>query len=232
MFQEQTGELMGQQPKQQGFQMRAFKMAAAITTPLAALASGAVTAGEFCVTCSGPDAHYACAFDGVSADTGDPRLKLLCITELAKSGGHASCSVDRKQIVPCPGEAKRLAMPEGFDLAPTPAAGTPQAQPPATPQPVAGDVPPPMPAPKGAPAPKSETTIEKSAGPAPEAPPKTVQEMVEKGSKATGEAFEKSGEAAGNAVKSTGSVLEKAGKAAGDAAKKTWNCITSLFGDC
>lgn len=190
------------------------------------------------MTCASPDAHYACSFEGVTAGAEDPRLKLLCITELAKAGGHATCSVDRKQLTPCPGETKKLAMPDGMDLDSDTAE---KPGPPADPNAAAT---------AGKPASdtkatKPETVVPKTVGtsvapatppnPAaakPEAPPKTVQEMVEKGSASTEKALQDSGEAVEGAAKSTGNVLQKAGKAVGDAAKKSWNCITSLFGDC
>ena len=182
----------------------------------------ATWSAEFCVSCLGPDTHYACTFDGVTADPGDSRLQLYCITELAKAGKHASCSVDRKQNSPCVGELKKLAAPGGYDFSAPPAVAgtpvspadtvaTPPANPPAAPQ---------QPAPAAA-----ETTIPKK-----EMPPKTVQEMVEKS--AAGKTLEKGNEAVGEAAKATGSALEKAGQAVGKAAKKTWTCITSLFGDC
>lgn len=202
--------------------MRMIWPGASVVAALSAL-PGLAASAEFCVSCAQPDAHYACAFEGANGSAHDARLKLLCISELAKAGGHATCSVDRTQTVPCAGEVKRLAMPEGLDLAPLPAANAPTAPAATT---------------SGPQTPQSETPIAKPA-PDPKAaattsnvPPKTVQEMVEKSTKATGEALEKSGAAAGDAVKSTGSALGKVGQAAGDAAKKTWNCITSLFGDC
>jgi hypothetical protein len=186
----------------------------ALLVPVAAAAADTA----YCVSCDGPAAHYACTFDGTGADPNDASLKLLCITELAKSGKHASCSVDRKQPSPCPGDTKVMALPEGHPSAaqPTMAAPANTAKPAAEP---AQAVPQPKPA--------NETAVEKT-----EAPPKTVQEMVEKGTSNTGKVLEKTGETAADAAKSTGSAVEKAGKAVGDAAKKTWTCITSLFGNC
>lgn len=204
---------------------RFFKSATAIYG-LLCIVSAPTRSAEFCVSCSGPEAHYACSFVGTTTDASDPRLKLLCITELAKAGGHATCSVDRSAVKPCAGLPKTLAMPEGFDLAPS-AAQLPAPAPEATTPAVATQSPADV-----LPAAKAETTVPKTAQPAEEAPPKTVKEMVEKSTEATGTALEKGGDAAGEAVKSTGSALQKAGQAAGDAAKKTWNCITSLFGDC
>ena len=185
----------------------------ALFAPVAAAADAA-----YCVSCEGPAAHYACSFDGVAADANDASLKLLCITELAKSGKHASCSIDRKQPSPCPGDTKVMALPDGYQPAVLPATEAPAN----TETPSAG---PAQTAPQLKPA--NETAVEK-----PEAPPKTVQEMVEKGTSNTGKVLEKTGETAVDAAKTTGSAVEKAGKAVGDAAKKTWTCITSLFGNC
>ena len=206
---------------------RLVKSATAIVGLMSTVSAFAGSA-EFCVSCAGPEAHYACTFDGAATDANDPRLKLLCITELAKAGGHATCSVDRTAVKPCAGVPKTLAMPEGFDLAPALPAQPAAIAPSQTPAPAPANGAPPV----TAPAVKTETTVPKAEQPAAEVPPKTVKEMVEKSTTATGNALEKGADAAGNAVKSTGSALQKAGQAAGDAAKKTWNCITSFFGDC
>lgn len=173
-----------------------------------------------CVICEGPAVRYACTFNDSTAQPGDSRLRLLCITELAKAGGHASCAVDRTAQGACGGTVKVLALPDGglppalqppaaANALPTTATGTPAAQLPATPQPTAG------------------------AEPAhSDAPPKTVQEMIAKGTVSASKSLEKTGEVAAESAKSTGTAIESAGTAVGNAAKKTWNCITSLFGDC
>lgn len=183
-------------------------------------------AAEFCVSCDGPAAQYACSIDGAAAESGDPRLKLYCMTELAKSGGHARCSIDRAQPKPCGGIAKVLGAPEGLELA------KPQAPAPA-------DVVPPesetaaKPSPATpAPAPTAQTGVQETTVAKTPAPPKTVKEMLEKSSEPAAGNMEKSGDTASSAVKSAGSALEKAGQAVGAAAKKTWTCVTSLFGDC
>jgi hypothetical protein len=196
----------------------------AIFPPVAALAAESA----FCVSCEGPVAHYACAFDGTAADPNDASLKLLCITELAKSGKHALCSVDRRQPSPCPGDTKMMALPDGYQPSAPPATATEvpanAEKPAAGPAQAATQA-----ATQAAPQPKpaGETAVAK-----PEAPPKTVQEMVEKGTSNTGKVLEKGGDTAVEAAKTTGSVIQNAGKAVGDAAKKTWTCITSLFGSC
>ncbi len=216
-----------------GMTNRSFIASAAAAVAALGVPLLSAAAAEFCVSCDGPAAQYACSIDGAAALSGDPRLKLYCMTELAKSGGHASCSIDRAQPKPCGGIAKVLGAPEGLELAkpqaPAPAGIAPpeaEAAPPddataAKPNPAA-------PAPAQAPQPDAqETTVAKTP-----VPPKTVKEMVDKSSEQTAESLEKTGEAASSAAKSAGTALEKAGQAIGDAAKKTWTCVTSLFGDC
>ena len=163
---------------------------------------------DLCVSCQGPDAHYNCRLDTPASNARDLRLQLMCITELAHGGSHASCEVDKAQQNPCPGETKVVAAPASE--APPKAA----AAPPATPAPD------PDPAPsvtKTEPAPTAVTPPPKAAEtatPKPEKPPKTVQEMVEKG------------------AANTGKSLQGAGNAVSNAAKKTWHCIATFFGDC
>jgi hypothetical protein len=187
---------------------------AAVTASLVAAGTRVAAAGEYCVTCAGPEAHYACTFEGASAGPGDTGLKLYCITELAKSGKHQSCSVDRNEAKPCTGDVKVLAMPDGMAITP-PAAAT------------ATDVPKSAAAPTG-----TVPAAENAAKAQPETPPKTVQEMVEKGTGDAGKTLQKGGDAVVETAKTTGGVIDKAGKAVGDTAKKTWTCITSFFGDC
>jgi hypothetical protein len=199
--------------------MQAFYRAVA-TALLGTIAGLGVEAAEYCVTCADPEAQYACTFDGASQGPGDAGLKLYCITELAKSGQHGSCSVDRAQSKPCAGKIVQLAGPDATQPLPSPPAnatagtGTPTGTP-ATP---------PAKDPSKA---SGTTTLPKS-----DAPPKTVEEMVKKGTADASDTLEKSGDTAVEAAKTTGSVLQNAGKSVGDAAKKTWNCITSLFGNC
>ena len=193
----------------------------ALTIPaLPVQAASPASATEFCVSCDGPDAHYACTYDGITADPGDSRLQLFCITELAKSGKHASCSVDRAQKSPCAGEPRKLATPGGYDL------GTATvAEPPAdTVEPAAKTAPTPA-------APKTQAATETKV-PKTEAPPKTVEEMVEKSAESASKAITQSNEKVGEAASATGSAFKAAGQAVGNAAKKTWTCITSLFGNC
>jgi len=191
--------------------------------------TASANASEFCVTCSNPDASYACTVDNEVGAAGEAALKLFCITEIAKAGGHASCTVNKAKVAPCEGQKHALKVQAGLDLIP----GAAEA-------PAVGEGPaansgahPPSPASPAAHAPAADgkgqattTTVPKTS------PPATVEEAVKDGAKATEEGFEKSGAAVSDAAKSAGSAIEKAGSAVGDAAKKSWHCLKSLFSDC
>lgn len=201
---------------------RASARRAAAVFAWVAIASEPVSAGEFCVTCEAPSAHYNCVLPGPAADPSDTRLKLWCITELAKAGGHASCSVDRQQQAKCDGTVKTIALPDGYELGPAP-----------TPADVARDQDTPPAAAATPPAEvghsAAQTVIPKTQNPPapqrqPDDPSITKKTPAESVNTAT--------ESAAEAAQAAGSTLNKAGKAVGDAAQKTWTCITSLFGDC
>ena len=170
-------------------------------------------AAEYCVTCASPEANYRCEIGG-KGSAGDPRAWLLCITELAKQGGHESCSVDRKATAPCPGVLKVLAAPEG-DAPPLPAiqTGVPEARPPD---------------------PKTQPPVQPQAGsePAPKKVPQTMQELAGDTIQSSKDGMKKAGEAVTGTAKKAGEQVGKAGDAIGNAAKKTWDCLTSLFQSC
>ncbi len=109
--------------------MRMRSTAVAVPVALLALTFGAA-AQEFCVTCSGPEASYRCVIGGDGTAAGrSARGQFLCITELAKAGGHASCSATRGQENPCPGETRTvmfsLGDPGASPLEAPPAPGKP-----------------------------------------------------------------------------------------------------------
>jgi hypothetical protein len=82
------------------------------------IAAPAASAQEYCVICTGPDAKYRCSIGGEpSVAAGASRGQLLCITELARTGGHASCSVQRNSAEPCQGEARTVMFPASTDPA-------------------------------------------------------------------------------------------------------------------
>ena len=158
------------------------------------------------MTCTSPDANYRCIIGGDTAPAGpSSRGQLLCITELAQSGGHASCSAGRKTDAPCPGEVRTVMFPQ------TPA--DPNAPPVAEgPAPVGPE---PRHAETGAPTDDHPGAVPPDQAPAPEeGGPSTVADLTKK------------------TIDKTGEGIEKAGSAIGKAAKKTWNCLSSFFGDC
>jgi hypothetical protein len=194
--------------------MRAKKISTFLAALLLAASASAASAQDYCVTCTGPDAKYRCIIGGdASISARSSRGQMLCITQLAQRGGHASCSVSRSATEPCEGQVKTVMFPAGEP-------NTPQVEtlPPAAPAAAPGAAPPPV-----APSPLTE-----GAPPPPEAPqpaPATVGEFAQKTAKDTGEGLKK----AGDAVTTT---VDKTGKAIGHAASKTWKCLTSFFGDC
>ena len=182
--------------------------ATTISTAIAALLLGGLaaqaSAQDYCVTCTGPDAKYHCIIGGdASVAARSSRGQMLCITQLAQSGGHASCSVSRTTTEPCEGRVRTVMFPAGEPGMP-PVAETP---PPAAPPPAAA--PPPV-APGALPPPA-----------APQPAPSTVGEIA----KDSADGLKKAGDAVTKTVETTGNAI-------GHAASKTWKCLSSFFGDC
>jgi hypothetical protein len=178
-----------------------------------ALLTGAA-AQEFCVTCSGPDATYRCVIGGeATASARNSRGQFLCITELAKAGGHKSCSAARGQATPCPGETRTVVFTVGDpgaspleQLPPDGATGMA----PLAPVQIAPPVPQPV-SPPGTQQAQPQPPADTGSAPAGEqAKPNAVENFANK----TGEAVNDTGKAVGNAV------------------KKSWDCVASLFGNC
>lgn len=203
---------------------------AAALGSLALLASDVVAAAEFCVSCETPDAHYKCVLPGPAADPSDTRLKLWCMTELAKAGNHASCSIDRQQQASCDGMMKSIALPPGNTLGPAPT--TPETA--GARQPPALHANPPQQQPSAAPA--GQASKPAASGVSGEIIiPKSQQDSAVAANKppeSSESAADTATDAAKGAAESAGTALNKAGKAVGNAAQKTWTCITSFFGDC
>lgn len=192
--------------------------------------SVAANATELCVKCTNPDASYACIVGATSNATLDTVAKFYCITQLAKTGSHASCAIDRAIAPPCPGERKELPIPAFLEdggaanKLPDKSAAD---QPPGDVGTHPANTPPPGAASAGAPPHDQQASPQ-----APEQPPKTVQEMVEKSAKSAGAGLSETQKAAGDAAKSTTTALEKAGSAVGGAAKSSWKCLSSFFSNC
>lgn len=190
-------------------------------------------ATELCVKCKGPDAVYSCIVGNGHSDASlDTVAKFYCITKLAKAGSHASCAIDRSASPPCPGERKELPIPAFLN-----GALEDHAEPQSTSTPSVdrhnGDAhqvaaPPPA----GQPDQLDAAHTQPAEQPPPENPPRTVQEMVEKGAKSAGDGLSETQKTAGDAAKSASTALEKAGSAVGGAAKSSWKCLSSFFSHC
>src|SRR5215468_10094561 len=74
---------------------------------LIALGTGSAEGQEFCVACSDPPGIYRCVIDGAQP-RGGQSLQMLCVTAMAKEGGHATCSVKRGTVFDCDGAVKRV----------------------------------------------------------------------------------------------------------------------------
>jgi len=146
-------------------------------------------AQEYCVSCSGPEALYRCIIGGeATAAARSARGQILCIKELAKSGPHASCRVDRTSSGPCDGVPRTVTLPQAPDIPDE--AFLP---PPATIEAPSGEQ-------QNAHSPGQEPLPDNAfeeAEPAPETPPKTVVDMA----KGTGKNLKEAGDAVGNAAK-------------------------------
>jgi hypothetical protein len=211
------------------------KLAIAMATLAAALAQSA-SATEYCVVCAGPDVTYRCQVEGTapSGQEIDPRLQLLCISQLAKAGQHDNCSMNRKPSETCPGELKIIAAPNSPLPGASPAATGGDTQGLETETRLqSGTLQPSDLLPNS---PAHETSTDEAQT---ENVPQTMEELAGQTVKNSKENLQKAGDAiggTGNAIaggaKQAGEKIGDAGGAVGNAAKKTWNCLTSLFNDC
>ncbi|MEI9901732.1 MAG: hypothetical protein WDN31_18335 [Hyphomicrobium sp.] len=180
--------------------------------------SASAAAQEYCVTCTGPDVSYRCLVGGdASPAARSSKGQFLCITELAKAGGHASCSAARGQATPCPGETRTVMFSLGDPSASPLEATAPQPSGAPPPPPMSGIAPapghelPPVALPPPGQRPQEPYAPPAETGAAPAEPkPNMVEDLANK----------------------TGKAVSDTGKAVGGAVKKSWDCVTSLFGDC
>jgi hypothetical protein len=81
---------------------------AAIAGLLAALITSAAGAQGVCVECRGPDRGYRCTVkdsERVQGIRGSGRaIELLCLSEIARAGGHESCRAGNSYSGPCIGQ--------------------------------------------------------------------------------------------------------------------------------
>lgn len=84
----------------------------------AVLASGAVAAQGVCVDCAEPNRNYRCTVkDGERAQSvrgGGRALEFLCISEIARTGGHQSCRVNTSYSGPCIGQSYEIDLAKGL----------------------------------------------------------------------------------------------------------------------
>ena len=119
----------------------------AITAVKAGMVVAAVLAGvraasaqEYCVSCADPAAVYRCIIDDARAASGMP-LQMLCVSQLAERGKHATCAVKRVTVLECDGQIVHVAMPRtSGPAAPVAAAPAPPPSAPKTPDTLVGVV--------------------------------------------------------------------------------------------
>jgi hypothetical protein len=85
------------------------------------LAAGPARAQEYCVACSEPNAIYRCVIDNAQPGGSQP-LQVLCITALAKAGGHGQCAIKKGTVFDCTGPVKRIPWTASADETPAPLA--------------------------------------------------------------------------------------------------------------
>ncbi len=187
-----------------------------LLTTLAVVSSAASARAEsYCVACFGPDAIYRCIIaDAPAGAAPDPRNQVQCIKQLAKSGGHARCSVERFSAKGCDGP-EHIISPAAAAIPlnpPLPATAT-QPVPPISPGTDAEPIP-----------------LEPAQQPA--GPPQTVEELAKTTVESTKKGLGDVGSSVKNTTDKAGEKIEGVGSAIGSAAKKSWDCVTSLFSDC
>jgi hypothetical protein len=142
-------------------------------------------AQEYCVSCSEPAGLYRCVIENAQP-RGGQSLQMLCVTTMAREGGHATCSVKRGTIFDCDAPVKRIpwaaldqSPPADAAQPPAPAV-RPQVQPATAPQPA----------------------------PVSDAPPQTVVDLAKQANEKTAEQVKKAGES----VKQAGESVKQATK--------------------
>ncbi|WP_072394839.1 hypothetical protein [Hyphomicrobium sp. CS1GBMeth3] len=173
----------------------------------------AALALEYCVTCVGPPAIYRCVIEGTEDGPGrDQSASLHCISQMAKRGGHETCSASRGAPFPCPGLTSVVTEPRALprDIPSPDEAGLEQPHP-------------------------AEATASDPAEPAPPAKkkvPRTMEELAGDTVRSSQQGLKTAGDAIGGTAKKAGEQIGNAGTALGSAATQTWTCITSLFSSC
>ncbi|MFV0295223.1 MAG: hypothetical protein ACK5JT_03785 [Hyphomicrobiaceae bacterium] len=188
------------------------------------------SAQEYCVACTSPDAIYRCVLD-VSKPPGMP-LKLLCITQMAKEGGHKTCAIRGGTVFDCKGLIRHVrppdaepsqqgASPQGAVVSPSGAASATSASPEAAIPPRAGVT-------TGPPV-HQPLTVQGSVPQGGDPSAKTPPARAGQAKPAKQDTVEDLAKEAG---RSTSKTLKDAGKTITNSTQKAWKCVTSLFTSC
>jgi hypothetical protein len=152
-----------------------------------AVAGSTAVAQEACVSCAGPLATYRCTVEksdklaGLGA-LGEKALQHVCVKELARQGGHTSCSVRRDLSgAACNGVPAEIPLASLLDAPAAPA-------PAATPAPV--------------PAAPAQQAVETKAE-----PPRTVEELAKRASAKSKQQLKEVGDSVGTAANRTWTCL-------------------------
>ena len=130
------------------------------------------------MSCEGPSAVYRCVLEGIGPEQAQP-LKVVCVSTLARTYNHATCSVKGGTVFDCNGPVKHI---NAQGKVPAASDGS-------KPDPVVLADPP-----------KEPVTPDNE-------PPKTVEEMAKRMNKSTSEGVKKTGTAVGDAFKKTGDAI-------------------------
>jgi hypothetical protein len=107
-------------------------VSSALAAAAAVLLTGtAAAAQEYCVACSEPTAVYRCVIDNAQPGGSQP-LQVLCVSALAKAGGHGQCAIKRGTVFDCNGPVKRIPWTGAAGDTPAPIATPKPSVPPAT----------------------------------------------------------------------------------------------------
>lgn len=183
-----------------------IRRSTAVLLFLACAATPLAAAQEYCVVCFSPEAKYRCILEAQPGATGlTARGELVCITELARTGQHASCAVGRINVETCDGPVRTVMIPDTETNVMPPSEWQPELIPPEDARPVLA----------AEPAPDEPQSLPE------EGPPQTVEELAKQTVEASGKGLKKAGEAVSDTAQSAGEVVTK-----------TWTCLSSLFSDC
>jgi hypothetical protein len=81
----------------------------------AVLVGWSAVAQEACIICSGPEQVYVCAVEksekAQRLGIADKAVQFVCVTEMAKRGGHAKCAVRRDiDLTTCTGQPQTVSL--------------------------------------------------------------------------------------------------------------------------